>query len=60
MRGFQSNAEDREAELKEHCARTLPRYMVPERVVVLPELPKNANGKIDRKALAASIADGAL
>jgi D-alanine--poly(phosphoribitol) ligase subunit 1 len=32
-------------------AEIVPPYMVPRRVTVLDELPKNANGKIDRIAL---------
>lgn len=31
---------------------TLPRYMVPERIVALETIPQNINGKIDRRALA--------
>jgi D-alanine--poly(phosphoribitol) ligase subunit 1 len=31
----------------------LPAYMVPRVITILKELPKNANGKIDRKQLAA-------
>ncbi|MCX7366152.1 MAG: amino acid adenylation domain-containing protein [Alphaproteobacteria bacterium] len=40
-------------QLKEHLARHLPDYMIPAFYVVLPELPLTANGKTDRKALAA-------
>ena len=41
---------DRE-DLQTFMSKTLPAFMVPSAVVVLAALPKNANGKIDRKAL---------
>lgn len=38
-------------DLKAFCAQHLPRYMVPHVLTQQPGLPKNANGKIDYRAL---------
>ncbi|UAC02201.1 amino acid adenylation domain-containing protein [Dactylosporangium vinaceum] len=40
--------------LAEHCARRLPAYMVPARVLRLPALPLTAAGKVDLPALRAT------
>lgn len=40
-------------ELREHLAASLPQHMLPSRVVVLPELPRTPNDKIDRGRLPA-------
>ncbi|NDA90264.1 MAG: amino acid adenylation domain-containing protein, partial [Alphaproteobacteria bacterium] len=37
--------------LKEYLKEVLPEYMIPSDIIVIKELPLNANGKIDRKAL---------
>ncbi len=42
-----------EAELLEHCCAKLVAFKVPAAVVIVDAVPKNANGKIDREALAA-------
>ncbi|WP_408637760.1 amino acid adenylation domain-containing protein [Nocardia bovistercoris] len=42
-----------EKALLDHARAGLPSYMVPAVVVVLPALPLNASGKLDRKALPA-------
>lgn len=40
-------------QIKQHLSRQLPDYMIPQRLEWLPSLPKNHNGKLDRKALLA-------
>jgi len=46
-----------EAALLSECRRAMPQYMVPLRVVERTELPRNPNGKIDRKMLAGEYAE---
>jgi mycobactin peptide synthetase MbtF len=41
------------AELRRLLTATLPRYLVPHHIVVVDEIPLNANGKVDDTALAA-------
>jgi acyl-CoA synthetase (AMP-forming)/AMP-acid ligase II len=36
-------------ELREHCARSLARYKVPERFLFVDELPRNAMGKVIKR-----------
>jgi acyl-coenzyme A synthetase/AMP-(fatty) acid ligase len=43
--------------IKRHCAALLPRHMIVDEVVVVPALPRTPNGKMDRRALAASAAE---
>jgi amino acid adenylation domain-containing protein len=44
-------AETSDARLRRSLARLLPSYMLPARWLALEQLPKNANGKIDRPTL---------
>lgn len=45
-------AVDRDA-LLAHCARELPRHMLPRDVEFVAELPRSPNGKVDYKGLRA-------
>ena len=48
------------ADLRRAAREKLPDYMVPSAYVALPELPRNAHGKIDRRALPAPDAERPL
>ena len=48
-----SDSEIDPLEVKRHCARALPRYMIPGTIVVEPSMPRTSTGKIDRETLAA-------
>ncbi len=43
--------------IKKMCGEKLEAFMVPKQVTILPELPKNANNKADKKALAAMLSN---
>jgi D-alanine--poly(phosphoribitol) ligase subunit 1 len=45
-------------ELRAHCAVRLPPYMQPTRLSQIDALPQNANGKVDRKAVARLLGGG--
>ena len=40
------------AEILRYCAAALPAFKAPKQIVISASLPKNANGKLDRRALA--------
>ena len=46
-----SSADIDDQDLRKALGEFLPEYMVPSRIVVRTELPKNANGKVDRQQL---------
>ncbi|NJK48257.1 amino acid adenylation domain-containing protein [Candidatus Gracilibacteria bacterium] len=43
--------------LKQYLSRQLPYYTIPQQIHWLPSLPKNHNGKLDRKALVCPTSD---
>jgi amino acid adenylation domain-containing protein len=52
---FVADPEADVAALRQRMAERLPDYMVPRRFELLEELPLNANGKFDRRAMLASL-----
>ena len=49
---YEAASEIAPAAIRQDLARSLPKYMIPTKFRRIDELPKNANGKIDRLALA--------
>lgn len=45
-----------EAQILDHCKRVLPAYMVPSVILFMEALPRNANGKVDKRAVVAEAA----
>lgn len=50
-----ANGSGGEEKILAYCRKELPNYMVPQKVITWDTLPKNPNGKIDRKAIAAEL-----
>ncbi len=55
---LQEFANQSNKDIKEYLQQRLPHYMIPHRLEWLPSLPKNHNGKLDRKALQAIFNEG--
>lgn len=53
----QSSIAVNSVEWLQQLKRTLPNYMLPKELIQLDKMPKNANGKIDRNALASQYRD---
>ncbi len=45
------NKEISEKSIQQHCMTFLESFMIPNRIIFLNEMPKNTNGKIDKKEL---------
>lgn len=46
-----NKSEMSETDISEDIKKIIPAYMVPRRIIIMERLPKNQNGKIDRKQL---------
>ena len=44
--------------IREYAIKNGPPYMIPREIIVRDELPKNANGKIDRKGISSAYTNG--
>ncbi|MEH0020146.1 MAG: amino acid adenylation domain-containing protein [Desulfobacter sp.] len=42
--------------ITEYCSKTLPKYMIPERIRIMDQLPETSTGKIDRNILRDEVA----
>lgn len=54
IRAFVALEEDivlEQQHIKKHCIQHLENYMVPKEIIIIPELTKTTNGKIDKKSL---------
>ncbi len=58
--GFSTNMNVSEADVQAAMKRTLPEYMVPARIVLREELPRNINDKVDRNALLAELNEASI
>lgn len=47
-------------DLQKYCARMLPKYMIPQQVLLVAELPKTTTGKLDRRRIQAEYAQEKL
>ena len=47
----QAEATCQEADLKAYLGQYVPEYMVPARIIIVPDLPRTSSGKVDRHAL---------
>lgn len=53
--GFTTSTGKDEKQIRVAMMRDLPEYMVPAKIIIRDDLPRNANDKIDRKALRAML-----
>ncbi len=47
----------KEADIQKECMSKLENFMVPQKIYFLDEMPKNSNGKIDKKSLKISVVE---
>ncbi|WP_293264311.1 acyl-CoA ligase (AMP-forming), exosortase A system-associated [Neptunomonas sp.] len=52
-----ADPECNEQPLIKYCQKELPNFMLPKKIIFVDTLPRNQNGKIDRKTLAAEFKD---